>query len=257
MQRALRVALVTAATLSLLVLAIRAQQYLFRHNAERLQHDISAFQYGRTTFVQAQPILRYWKASVAPDESCGQGSCSGRISVGDFAYRHSAFFSNHQRLLWAYGILGGRPAIVGADVLFRADVLRSKSFSVELEVFPHESAAFGFTPIGYSLLAENSVAETLPAWKLSVASQHPTYEVGSPGGCEVCISIWAHFTSNASETDVEKVGAIDLSCLSRWFQPCRLKDDVMPAAGQIERSEDPIPVLIEPASHPPFHASKH
>jgi hypothetical protein len=203
--------------------------------------ELSTLRYGRTSFADAQPILRNWNATVVPDQSCAQGICSARISLGDFVYRHAVFFSHHQHLFWAYGILGGRPAAISAGVSFRDGVLHSKSYFVGIEVFPHESAAFGFTAIGYSLLAETEIADALPLRRrnTSIRSQHPTYEVGSPGGCEVCISIWAHFSGSASAADVARIGAIDSSCLSRWFRPCRLKADIMPAAWRIQESESP------------------
>ena len=235
----LRVAAGSVVALCLLILAIRAQQYFFRFKAERLQEDIRGLKYGKTTFASAQPDLQRWNAEITPDRSCTQGSCFCRISFGDFAYQHSVFFAGHQRFLRVYGVLGGRPAAVIVKLAFLDRVIHDKSFSVAIEVSPHESASVGFTPIGYDLLGESSVRETLLSVPWASAHQHPRYEVGSPGGCEVCISIWVHFDGDASESDIARVGAINLSCLSRWFEPCRWKEDLMPGAWQIERNENP------------------
>ena len=226
-----------AVVLCLLIVVVRTQQYAFRFRAERLENDIKSLQYGSTTFSQARPILQRWNATY-DDGTCETAKCSAEITLGDFAYARAEFFSRHQRLFRTYGILGGRPAFVRAAASVQDGALRSKSYALYVEVFPSEAMAVGFTPLGYSLIGATRTMEKLPE-RYAVDSRHPTYRIGWPSGCEVCIMIYADFTSAASPADVERVSKFDFSCLTRWVHPCRLKRDVMPTAWQDIRTEHP------------------
>jgi hypothetical protein len=224
-----------AAALCLLIIVVRVQQYVFQFRAERLENDMKSLKYGSTTLAQAQPIFRRWNATY-DDGPCESAKCSGEITIGDFAYAHAEFFSRHQRLFRAYGVLGGRPAFLRAGASILDGVVRSKSYSLDVEVFPSE--AVGFTPLGYSLVGATRTMENLPA-RYVVDPRHPSYRVGWPSGCEVCIMIYVDFTSAASPADVERVSKFDFSCVTRWAHPCRLKVDIMPAAWQDVHREHP------------------
>jgi len=219
------------------MVAVRIQQYAFRLRAERLENDIKGLQYGSTTLAQAQPIFRRWRASYN-DGVCEAAKCSAVITIGDFAYAHSDFFSNHQRVFRTYGILGGRPAIVRAGASIQDGVVRSKSYALYVEVLPSEAMAVGFTPLSYSLIGATRTVEKLPE-RSPVDSRHPSYLIGSPDGCEVCIMIYAEFTAAASHSDVERLSQVDFSCLTRWLRPCRLKRDIMPAAWRDVHNDHP------------------
>ena len=228
--------LALAVALCLLIVVVRVQQYAFRFRAERLENDMRSLQYGRTTFAQAQPIFQRWNARY-DDGTCEAVKCSAEITIGDFAYH----FQSHQKLFRTYGILGGRPAAVSARVSLRNGVVSGKSYVIYIEVFPSEAVAAGFTPYGYSLIGETATMESLASeqWNYSLSSTHPTYRIGSPSGCEICIMIHAHFTAAASSTDVQRLGQIDFSCLTRWLHSCKLKGDIMPAAWQDIHQEHP------------------
>jgi hypothetical protein len=231
MQRLLRKALLVRVTLTivagtcLLIVAIRVQQYALRFRAERLQHEIQSLEYARTTLEQAQVVFDRWSATY-DDGSCEKRKCSAHITIGDFAYAHSAFFSDHQRLFRSYAILGGRPALVKARVSIHHGVVDGKSYGLYVEVFPAESAYF--TTYGYSLIGETATVESTPSGH--IASRHPSYQIGWPGGCETCIMIYAHFTPAAVPFDVQRLGGLEFSCLTRWVRPCKEKVDIMPAA---------------------------
>ncbi len=123
-----------AAALCLLIIVVRVQQYVFQFRAERLENDMKSLKYGSTTLAQAQPIFRRWNATY-DDGPCESAKCSGEITIGDFAYAHAEFFSRHQRLFRAYGVLGGRPAFLRAGASILDGVVRSKSYSLDVEVF--------------------------------------------------------------------------------------------------------------------------
>jgi hypothetical protein len=102
---------------------------------------MKSLKYGSTTLAQAQPIFRRWNATY-DDGPCESAKCSGEITIGDFAYAHAELFARHQRLFRAYGVLGGRPAFVRAGASILDGVVRSKSYSLDVEVFPSEAVGF-------------------------------------------------------------------------------------------------------------------
>ena len=115
-----------ATALCLLVIVVRTQQYAFRFRAERLENDIKNLQYGKTTVAEARPIFQSLNATYEED-GCEAASCSAQITIGDFAYSHAEFFSRHERLFRAYGILGGLPAFIRADGFVQIGTVRSKT----------------------------------------------------------------------------------------------------------------------------------
>jgi len=226
---------VLTAVLCLIVFSVRAQQLAFRHRAERLQYDLQRAEYRKTTLAQLLPVFHRWSASY--NGPCRDNECSAQMTIGDFAYRHADFFSNHQRLFRAYGFLGGRPAIVRAAVAIKGGVVRAKSYAIYVEVFPKESEHGGNTPLGYSLIGETSLVESLPLGRSSPL-RHPSYWIGWPSGCEICIAIEVHATPDAPPEDIQRLNKLDFSCLTRWFQPCRDKGDIMPEAWAQVQKED-------------------
>jgi hypothetical protein len=51
-------------------------------------------------------------------------------------------------------------------------------------------------------------------------------------GCDGCIIVDVTFAPQANSSDVNRLMQFDLSCLNRWWHPCRTQADVMPAAWQ-------------------------
>jgi hypothetical protein len=58
---------------------------------------------------------------------------------------------------------------------------------------------------------------------------HPNYLISRPGGCEICISGYVHFTPYADPGDIRRLMQLNLSCLTR-IHPCLDQNDIMPAA---------------------------
>jgi hypothetical protein len=42
---------------------------------------------------------------------------------------------------------------------------------------------------------------------------HPNYEIGRPGGCEVCVYGWVKFTPYARREDVHRLMELNFACL--------------------------------------------
>jgi len=236
-QRAILVRLPIGAVFLILLLTatIRIQQYELLNRAKRLKGDIDRVEAERATLREVRVLLRRWNVDYGDSGSCSPEECRAGITICDFAYTHSGFFSRHQRLFRTYGVLGGRPAMVRAAVAVHNGLVRSKSFAMYIEVFPEESHAAGNTPLGYSLIGEMTVLQRLPPER--AARSHNGYWIGWPGGCEVCIAIEVHATREASAEDVRRLSRFDFSCLARWLRPCRDKGDIMPTAWEEAKAQ--------------------
>jgi hypothetical protein len=223
--RTLKTAAVCLAAVLLLLVAIRIQQYVFLKRAERLQGEIRALEYGKSTYEEVRPVLDRWQAEFL-DLPCTNGSCRGYINIGNFAYRHSVFFSEHQRIFKLYVSLGGRSSIIRSEIRIRNDVLFYKSYEASVDVLPRED----LKGLGYSLISKvETVGRTDPRYPQTTRNG---YRIGRPSGCEGCIMIYVQFTPSASVSDIQRLDRIDLSCLTRWIKPCKTKADILPAAWQ-------------------------
>ena len=219
-----RMAFAAFALVLVLVFAIRMQQYVLRFRAERLERDIASLTLSSTSFEQTQVLFRRWGA-VFDDGPCEKGKCSAGIALGDFTHAHPGFLVYHQRLLRLYEILGGRPTVVNAHITILDGFVHRKSFSVYTDVSPCEAGSCGF--YGYTLMGVSTTNDSIGVDQMS---RHPSYRIGWPGGCEICVEIYARFTPQASPEDVERVGRLDFSCVTRWVTPCKTQADIMPGA---------------------------
>jgi hypothetical protein len=171
-------------------------------------------------------VFERWSARF-DDGPCEKRKCSAEIALGDFANAHLVFLAYHQRLLRLYEVLGGRPVLVDARVSVRDGLVQGKSYSLFTDVSACEAGDCG--SFGYTLIGENSTSDSILIDKMST---HSTYRIGWPSGCEICVKIYARFTSQTSQSDVERVGGLNLSCVTRWVTPCKTKEDIMPGAWQ-------------------------
>jgi hypothetical protein len=112
----------------------------------------------------------------------------------------------------------------------------NKAFAIAIQVFPSEQAGRG-RKAGYMLVASTRSVAGFPA-KL-VQGQHPAYRIAWGGGCDGCIKIQTEFLPNADSAEVRKLAKFDLSCITRWGPPCTDRADIMPAAWQERKAENP------------------
>lgn len=128
------------------------------------------------------------------------------------------------RLLDVYMLMGGHPATVTASIGMRDGIVWSKGFWVTIETY---ARGFNGERSEYALAAE---VYSVPRLGLSGNSVfHKDYEIGRPGGCEICVMGWVKFTPYAAAADIRQLTQIDLTCLTRWH-PCETQADIMPAA---------------------------
>ena len=210
--------------------AIRIEQALFRRDAEHLISTVRAFQVGVTTPVQVQQmLLRWWQVKEV------KGDCSRQCWIGitlqDSFRRHADFFVRHRGLMRIYISLGGTLAEVHGSLQFVDAKFRAHSIGIYVYVPPFRNAEKVWSD--YTLIAAAGIVPE-PA-RLGQPQRppnplHPTYWVGSSGGCEGCQIVAVTLTPESKTQDMNRLMQFDLSCLNRWWHPCRTQADIMPAA---------------------------
>jgi hypothetical protein len=211
----------------------------------------------KTSWQDAQNQFRGWGANREFDEHCDSHKCSLKITLNEFVFGHitqrnlfeklddyfrwrlnlsysqGPFARAEFWLLRLYMRVGGRPARVIANIGMRDEVVWSKGISVWVETFAHPADWSGNQPFEFSLFAAaHSVARFdyyVDPRKIDPQLRLPNYEIGRPGGYEVCIYGWVKFTPYANPEDVYRLMELNLACLTRWH-PCVSQSDIMPAA---------------------------
>jgi hypothetical protein len=62
-------------------------------------------------------------------------------------------------------------------------------------------------------------------------AQHPYYKAGRPDGCSTCMMVGITYSTHTPQEEIERLTSFDMSCLTRFF-PCKLPEDLLPAAKQ-------------------------
>jgi hypothetical protein len=241
------------ASLSVIVAASQIEQYIFRHRAEHLLAETQALELRKTPWLKAVHEFQHWGGAKKLSEICNEHECSFEIQLSEpvygfvsrsyffvhlddylrwrlkLSYQMGPFVRAEYALLRIYLIAGGRPAVVGASVGMRERIVWNKAFTISLETFAHGGP--NLWDGEYSL---NADIRSIPRFdqyesRNSQLVLHSNYAIGRPGGCEICISGWVHFTLYADPKDVHHLMEINLSCLVR-LHPCRTQQDIMPNA---------------------------
>jgi hypothetical protein len=239
--------------LCLTLAAGQVGQYILRGRAERLLAEVQALELRKTPWSEAQRRFQHWGSRVKLGDNCNEHECSLEITLAEPVFRYASrgtifvFLDDYLRwrlklsydrgpfvrmehaLFHTYLHLGGRPAKVDASVGMRDGVVWSEGFSVTVYTFAH-----GVPDVWegeYALTASVNSRSRLGSYG-SVDPQttlHQNYEIGRPGGCEVCVAGWVNFTPYTGPDEVRRLMQVDLSCLTR-IHPCRTQSDIMPNA---------------------------
>lgn len=253
------------ALLSLAIVTSQVEQRLFRRRAERLLSQVRAFELRKTPWPEAQQQLEKWEALRTLSKPCHTRQCSLEITLRDPVYRFVLEtnplvklddyfrwkFNLHyntgpfERLEYAlvngYLRFGGHPARVTAGIGMRDGVVWEKSFDVRIATYGNP--AYWSPP---EFVLEFPLIVTLysvPRFQYPDGREfhaqlylHPSYEIGRPGGCTICVYGWVRFTPYADPADIERLMQLDLSCLTRW-RPCVSQAEIMPVAWNQYNSE--------------------
>jgi hypothetical protein len=245
-----------------IVAASQIDQYIFGSRAERLLAETQALELRKTPWPEALNRFKQWGAETKFSDNCGEHECSFEIQLSEpvfgfvtrsylflhlddylrwrlrLSYQMGPFVRAENALLRGYLLAGGRPAVVGSSVGMRGGIVWSKEFTIYLETFAH-----GVPNVWdgeYSLIAD---IRSIPRFDQYESHNpqlllHPNYAIGRPGGCEICVSGWVHFTPFTDPKDVQRLMTINLSCLIR-LHPCQTQQDIMPNAWAQYLAESP------------------
>lgn len=269
LRRILKIAVLGGcAVLFLILVASQIGQRIYRHRAEHLLSQVQSLELRKTPWTVAQRQLKRWERETQFDERCDRSECSVTItlfeSVYSFLFRNLVFVHLDDYLRWrlklsysegpfvrmeesirrGYELMGGRPAQIDANVGMRDGVVWSKGYMVHIDTYWHNIP--GFDPgywIEYGLIAD---AHSVPQFDTSGRDWlgyqrplHPNYRIGRPGGCDICILGFVHFTPYADPGDIRRLMQLDLSCLTR-VRPCLDQNDIMPGAWKQYLAERPL-----------------
>jgi len=216
---------VLLATIACVLVAVQVEQRILRWRAERLLSEITALRLRQSDWQAAQKIRERWGSWGRYDGSCTSEHCYYEIELKDFGYRHANLFANRP---WAWNLyqrIGGRPARIRADWEVDAGRVWAKGFGVHVEVPPAAGHDFGYT-----LIATSDSVSRFPFYTYwPQLLLHPNYIIGTPGGCESCLAVYAKFTPYTDPSEIDRLMRFNLSCLTRW-DPCRERGDIMSVA---------------------------
>jgi hypothetical protein len=210
------------------IVLIQIEQHILRCRAERLLADIRSLEIHRANFGDVQNLRHKWGHLAHLEDNCSEASCTLEISWTDFCLRHFGFFIKMEAL-HSFLLAGGRPERIGARILLEQGLVSGKSFDVAV-IVPADRASEGRWP-AYGLHANAYSVSDFSEIGYRTNPEHPSYLVVKPRGCDApCREVDLVFAPSASPTTINRLMQVDLSCLTRWINPCRAEGDIMPSA---------------------------
>jgi len=222
-----------------LAVFVQVQQHILRWRAERLLADIRAIQMGKSTWADAQRLVKHWDQWSTSSVPCSEASCTCWIEVQDTLWTLGSAYDKY-RSVWGmlaipYLLLGGRQAMAVASLNVVGGHVTESTFELFLIVVPSKSNGWN----GYGLVGSASeYAEFAPYDFEDQRLLHPEYWIGKPGGCEGCIKLMTGFTRFADRAKVDELTSFSFSCITRW-RPCTTEADLMPLAWKQHAEEMP------------------
>lgn len=236
------------AVLSLLVvITIQGGQRLQRGRSERLLHQLQAVDLRVTTFADVE---RSFGRRATKSEKCDSSACDYTIQLKSFLTweilnRVSQYLHMPSRpILHTLLRLGARPALVNAHIAIRNGTAWGKGMTIVVTA-PGQQDEQGHWS-DYELVGRaGSVSGFHHGSSEAFQSEllhHPDYVIGRPGGCDgPCVEGYVLFTPYAATEDVRRLMQFDLSCLTRWWHPCRTQADILPSAWAQYEQEQKLP----------------
>jgi hypothetical protein len=215
----LRVAgVVVLALVAGLAVFVQIQQRILRWRAERLLADMRELQSHKSSWTDAQKIMRRWGAWGSYEGSCTAEKCEYRIVIMDTlstsVWVHLDQYPMLRFLFWPLTILGEKSAFVEASLHIESGIVIKSSFRLHADgLIETATAVNDFVP--YEFRAERML--------------HPEYWIGKNGGCTGCIQFETGFTPLAGRSKIRELTDFNFSCITRWTA-CTREADVLPAA---------------------------
>src|SRR5580698_1884803 len=218
--------------LFVLFVGIQFRQHLLRHQIERLFSDIRDIHPHKSSWQDAQALMKRWGRAGHAETSCSSESCVYQITVGNMP--------GNFRLLQKFGM---RDAWVRFRFLVHNSVVEQTSTELWLEVPGGALRSDPDFKDSYVLIfTEKNLPSLRDNGYLGIEEQladHPFYIVTHPGGCTFCLKADVQYSTDISQEEHNKLTAFNLDCITSFRRPCVWLEDVLPVAKQWQRYSYP------------------
>lgn len=207
--RVLRIARIFAASVILLLfvlfVGIQIRQHLLRHRVERLFSDIRDIHPHKSSWQDAQVLMKRWGRSGHAETACSPESCIYQITVGN---------------------IRGNFRLGMGDAWVRFRLL------IHDNIVEQTSAEFWLVVPGDVLIFREKNVPSLDesSYFVEQLADHPFYIVTRPGGALGQIAN-VQYSTDIPQSDLNKLTAFNLGCITS-FRPCVWLEDVLPVAKQ-------------------------
>ncbi|HEY4354841.1 MAG TPA: hypothetical protein VGN16_03765 [Acidobacteriaceae bacterium] len=219
---------------------VQIQQRLLRRRAERLLTDFQSIRLHQSTWADAQKLMTRWGAYGHYNGTCRETNCHYSVKLTDVLYKYLDRRGPNfpERIALAIirvdSFFGGHAAEIFFNfTVWNGTIVRSE-FALRLEVTSSEAK----DEYGYGLLFEAKADQALRQWERHGRSiwgsdeqlaEHTNYKVGRPGGCEICMAVGITFIPAIEPAELQRITALNLSCLTRFHSRMTLPD-LLPVA---------------------------
>jgi len=236
-------AILVIGLVALLAVALPVSHYLFYLRAKRLLADMQSIELHKSTWADAQVLMRRWGRYGNYNGSCTAESCRYSIDTGDpfgtIATWMFSHFSAKQMehipikrmggIVNAMGDLG--ETLVGKFIVQDGLIVRSGVYAV-VRVSPLRNSDDRY---GYELIGSAYSGEHVATWadlhnlRKRPFSTHPEFSVSRPSGCENCYAGWIVYSHAAPHSKASGLMAVNLECF-KIRSHCEFIEDLLPAA---------------------------
>jgi len=217
-------------------LFVRAQQYLFRQQVDRLHREILALQLHSGNFADIQRLQREWGAYAHYNGPCTPHHCIYQITLYDgldnwfknpsdpFPY----FEAMRTRfILKAYAFFGGRPGYAVANVRVRDDQMWGADFAIGIATYPGKGRNEGEP---YMVLAGIQSGSRLSGRNDSSSDAlRRGFRTESGLNCLGCEFVEVFLTPQTEVRDIERFNQFNFSCITAIWA-CKDPVDIAPDA---------------------------
>jgi hypothetical protein len=211
-----------------LAVFVQIQQRILRWRAECLLADMRELQSHKSTWADAQRIMRLWRPWGLGESSCTAEECFFYVRMVDpvdaFLLGNDDQPSKLHWLNWAAKLLGEKFTFIEASLRVNHGIVEESRFRMN----------FWGQDEGIARAVDDREAlDYLPErWP------HPDYYAEKHPGCNGCIRLETGFTPLAGPEKILELTDFNFSCITRWL-PCTTEADVMPSAWQLYQEEQP------------------
>jgi hypothetical protein len=230
-----------------LILLVQIDRCLLRYRAALLLDDFHSIRLRQSTWSDAQRLMSRWGAFGHYEGDCTATKCTYFITLSDVesqvlrplgeymaAHHPQSYSGNTLRHLFTE--LGSRYAHMRVGFLVRDGIIQRSSI-VEILDVPASDPSCDMNCDGYDLVLKAVANDHLlphqeDFWLLGEEeqlAQHPDFKVGTPSGCENCMSAEITFTPYIDQQELDRITAFNMSCFAT-LHVCRTLPEALPAA---------------------------